>query len=73
MLTTTLSDFQKHMKMYLDTIVKNNEVLTINRGNESGVVIISLAEYNSLKATWHELSSKLNESRLDSAIEKLGK
>jgi hypothetical protein len=33
--------------------------------------IISLAEYNSLCATQHEMSSKKNEKRLDSAIEKL--
>ena len=32
---------------------------------------ISIKEYNSLKATEHELSSKINEKRLDSAIEKL--
>jgi antitoxin YefM len=36
-----------------------------------GVVTISLDEYNSLTATQHELSSKNNEKRLDSAIEKL--
>ena len=32
---------------------------------------MSLDEYNSLSATQHELSSKANERRLDSAIEKL--
>ena len=32
---------------------------------------MSLDEYNSLRATQHELSSKINEKRLDSAIEKL--
>lgn len=32
---------------------------------------MSLAEYNSLISTQHELSSKENEKRLDSAIEKL--
>lgn len=32
---------------------------------------MSLDEYNSLQATQHELSSKANEKRLDSAIEKL--
>jgi antitoxin YefM len=30
-----------------------------------------LDEYNALNATYHELSSKANERRLDSAIEKL--
>ena len=73
MLTTTLSDFRKDIKKYLDSVTRNYETLIINRGKDSGVVIISLEEYNSLYATQHELSSKLNETRLDSAIEKLKK
>jgi antitoxin YefM len=73
MLTTTLSDFRKDIKKYLDSVTRNYETLIINRGKDSGVVIISLEEYNSLNATQHELSSKRNEARLDSAIEKLKK
>lgn len=73
MLTTTISDFRKDIKRYLDDVTQNFETLIINRGKDNGVVIISLAEYNSLKATQHELSSKLNEQRLDHAIEKLKK
>ena len=71
MLTTTLSDFRKDIKRYLDNVTNDYETLIINRGKDTGVVIISLEEYNSLSATQHELSSKVNESRLDSAIEKL--
>ncbi len=71
MLTTTISDFRKDIKRYLDNVTKNFETLIINRGKDSGVVIISLDEYNSLHATQHELSSKTNEKRLDSAIDKL--
>lgn len=71
MLTTTISDFRKDIKQYLDRVTENFETLIINRGKDSGVVIMSLAEYNSLNATYHELSSKTNEKRLDSAIEKL--
>ncbi|OFY48746.1 MAG: prevent-host-death protein [Bacteroidetes bacterium GWF2_41_31] len=71
MLTTSISDFRKNIKMYLDNVTQNFETLIINRGNDSGVVVISLEEYNSLNATQHELSSRTNESRLDSAIEKL--
>jgi antitoxin YefM len=52
-------------------VTENFETLIINRGKDNGVVIISLDEYNSLTATQHELSSKTNEARLDSAIEKL--
>jgi antitoxin YefM len=71
MLTTTISDFRKDIKKYLDRVTENFETLIINRGKDSGVVIMSLDEYNSLSATQHELSSKSNEKRLDSAIEKL--
>jgi len=71
MLTTTISDFRKDIKRYLDSVTENYETLIINRGKDSGVVIISLDEYNSLNSTQHELSSKVNEQRLDSAIKKL--
>ena len=71
MITTTLSDFTKDIKRYLDRVTKNFETLIINLGKDSGVVIMSLDEYNSLSATHHELSSKVNEQRLDSAIGKL--
>ena len=71
MQTTTISDFRKDIKKYIDAVINDFETLIINRGKDSGVVIISLDEYNSLRATQHELSSKINEKRLDSAIEKL--
>ncbi len=73
MLTTTISDFRKDIKRYLDKVTHNFETLIINRGKDNGVVIMSLNEYNSLFATQHELSSKENEQRLDSAIDKLKK
>ncbi len=73
MLTTTISDFRKDIKKYFDRVSQNFETLIINRGKDNGVVIMSLGEYNSLMATNHELSSKTNEARLDSAIEKLSK
>lgn len=73
MITATISDFRKDIKKYLDDVSDNFETLIINRGNDNGVVVISLNEYNSLCATQHELSSKTNEKRLDAAIEKARK
>jgi antitoxin YefM len=73
MLTTSISDFRRDIKRYLDKVTENFETLIINRGKDRGVVIMSLEEYNSLSATYHELSSKTNEKRLDSAIEKFKK
>ena len=71
MLTTSISDFRKNIKKYLDKVTHNFETLIINRGKDNGVVIMSLTEYNSLCTTQHELSSRENERRLDSAIDKL--
>lgn len=73
MLTANISDFRKNIKGYLNKVTKDFETLIINRGKDSGVVIISLEEYNSMQATQHELSSKTNEERLDSAISKFQK
>ena len=71
MLIASVSDFRKDIKSYFDKVSKNFETLIINRGKASGIVVMSLEEYNSLMATNHELSSRRNEIRLDAAIEKL--
>jgi antitoxin YefM len=71
MLTTTLSDFRKDTKGYLDKVTQCFETLIINRGKDTGVVVISLDEYNSLKTTQHELTSRINQQRLDASIEAL--
>ena len=44
MLTTTLSEFRKDMKSYLDNVTQCYETLIINRGKDTGVVVISLEE-----------------------------
>ena len=73
MIVANISDFRKDIKSYFDKVAKNFETLIINRGKDSGIVIMSLEEYNSLMATSYELSSRINEKRLDSAIDKLKK
>jgi antitoxin YefM len=52
-------------------VTQSFETLIINRGKDTGVVVISLEEYNSLKTTQHELSSRINQQRLDESIEAL--
>ncbi len=70
MVVANISDFRKDIKSYFDRVALNFETLIINRGKDSGIVIFSLEEYNSLMATNYELSSRTNERRLDSAIDK---
>jgi antitoxin YefM len=71
MLTTTLSDFRKDIKSYFDRVIENVDILIINRGKDTGVVIMSLEECNSLKSTHHELLSLKNQHRLDESIQQL--
>ena len=44
MITTTISDFRKNIKNYLNRVTDNFKTLIINRGNDTGVVIFSLDE-----------------------------
>jgi len=73
MITATISDFRKNIKQYFNSVTENFETLIINRGKNSGVLVISLEEYNSLRTTQHEMSSDKNKARLDTAIEKFKK
>jgi len=71
MVVANISDFRKDIKSYFDRVSKNFETLIIQRGKDSGIVVMSLEEYNSLMATNYEMSTRANEKRLDAAIEKL--
>ena len=73
MITATISDFRKDIKLYFSRVTENFETLIINRGKNSGVVVISLEEYNALRTTQHEMSSDKNIARLDAAIKKFKK
>lgn len=68
MKTTSVSAFKKDVKKYLDEVSDDFETVIIHRPNGREVVLMSIAEYNSVNATMHELSSKKNKARLDSAI-----
>ena len=70
-MTTTLSDFKKDVTKYLSNVSDDYETLIVNLGNDNGIVIISLDEYNSLRASQLKLSLKANERRIDSAIDKV--
>jgi antitoxin YefM len=71
MLTTKLSNFRKDIKSYLDKVTQSFETLIIYLGKDTGVVVMSLEAYNSIKNTQHELSSSINQQRLDESIEAL--
>lgn len=56
MVTTTISDFRKSIKGYIDSVIENNEPVLINRGIH-GAVLVSLDEYNAMARTASILAS----------------
>lgn len=57
MRTANYTDLRANLKGYIDSVVDDCDTVIINRGNGTGVVMISLDEYNSLKETEYIMSS----------------
>ena len=57
MRTANFTDFRANLKSYIDAVINDYDTVIINRGNDTGVVLISLEEYNSLKETEYIMSS----------------
>ena len=68
MTTTTISEFRANAKKYIDNIISDNGALITNRGN-TAAVLISLEEYNSIKATESVLASQVVTDNLTNGIE----
>ena len=66
MVTTTISNFRKSIKNYVDSVIENNEPVLINRGQQ-GAVLVSLNEYNALARTASVLTSNTGAVILDAA------
>lgn len=57
MRTANFSDFRSNLKSYFDSVIDDSETVIINRGKDTGVVLISLDEYNAIKETEYIMSS----------------
>lgn len=57
MRTANYTDLRTNLKGYIDSIIDDCDTVIVNRGNGTGVVMISLDEYNSLKETEYIMSS----------------
>lgn len=64
MKTISVTDLRKNLKETLDNVSSNNQEIIVHRPNNEDVVLISLADYNSLNETSYLLSSEKNRERL---------
>ena len=67
MVTTTISDFRKSIKSYMDSVIESNEPVLINRGQQ-GAVLVSLDEYNAMVRTASVLTSRVGNDVLEAAL-----
>lgn len=72
MKTTSVSDFRTNLKHYLDAVIFDSDSVIINRGN-TGAVLISLEEYNSIKGTEAILSSDRISRSIRTGLEEISK
>jgi len=68
MKATSVSDFRTNMKRYLDAVIYDSDSVVINRGN-TGAVLISLDEYNSIKGTEAILASEKMSRTIQTGLE----
>lgn len=71
MKTMSYSESRAHYAATLDAVVDDSEEVVITRAGREPVVIVSLAEYQSLKETAYLLRSPANARRLLNAIDRL--
>ncbi len=66
----TISNFRTHLKTHLDGISRSSDIIVIPRNNkeEDAIVVMSIAEYNSIKETEYLVSSKANRERLQKSL-----
>jgi antitoxin YefM len=65
------SDLRQNLKAYLDKVYHDHDQLIVTRKNDENLVILSIAEYNSLIETSYLLSSQANATHLQASIDQL--
>ncbi len=71
MRTMSYTESRARYAEVLDAVVADSEEIVITRAGHEPVVIVSLAEYESLKETAHLMRSPQNARRILDAIERL--
>lgn len=67
MRTATYSDLRQNLKSYIDSVIEDYDTVIITRGGGTGVVLMSLDEYNSIKETEYLMESPETVKRIKAA------
>ena len=68
---TTYSEARQTLAKLMDRVVKDNEPVIVARKKRGSVVLVSLAEWNSMQETLHLVSTRANTRTLLDAIDDL--
>ena len=58
MRTANYTELRKNLKGHIDAVINDNDALVVDRGNNTGIVMISLEEYNSIMETQYIMSNE---------------
>jgi antitoxin YefM len=62
------SELRQKLKSNLDAVTDNDELLVVHRPKGRSIIMMPLAEYNSLLETLHLTRSEANRKRLAKAV-----
>ena len=57
MRTANYTDLRNNLKSYIDSVINDSDTVIVNRGAGTGIVLMSLEEYNAIKETEYIMSS----------------
>ena len=63
------TELRRNLKKHLDSVCESRAPLVVTRQNAEPVVVLSLAEYESLEETLHLIRDPINAERLLRSIE----
>ncbi|MEU6021144.1 type II toxin-antitoxin system prevent-host-death family antitoxin [Micromonospora sp. NPDC047134] len=73
MRTSNFTQLRQNLAAELDRVINDAEEVVVTRSGHEPVVIVSLAEYESMKETEYLLRSSGNAAALRRSIEELGR